>query len=90
MKKLYGARLGFVSLDSARQSRIEAGKARGPNEEHHSQIGKGDEDQFCKVAASPNSHNLSGRGIILRNITPDICIEKRLRRTRKSTEPNYT
>ncbi|HNA62854.1 MAG TPA: DEAD/DEAH box helicase, partial [Rhabdochlamydiaceae bacterium] len=82
---LYLARSGFVNLDSARQSKIEA---KRPNEDDHSRIEKAgedtrtssgrssceagerselarrdEEDQFCKVAASPNSQNLSERGI---------------------------
>ena len=55
---LYHARLSFGNLDSARQSQIDS------NEKHHSPMGKGDEeDRFGKAAASPNSHNLAGRGI---------------------------
>ena len=55
-RHIYGAQDGFVNLDSARRSRID------PNEEHHSQVEKGDEEeQFGKVAASPNSHNLTER-----------------------------
>jgi hypothetical protein len=62
---LYCARSDLVNIDSARQSRIEASKARVPNEEDHSQIGKADEeDRFCKVVASQNSPNLTGRGIL--------------------------
>ncbi len=59
---LYGARLGCVNLDSARQSQIEASAAErgGP-----SPRGKGDEeDRFGKVAANSNSHNLSGCRIV--------------------------
>lgn len=55
---VYRAQDGFVNLDSTRQSRI------GLQEERPSQLGKGDEKgRFCKVAASPNSHNLMERGI---------------------------
>ena len=54
---LYRAQEGFVNLDSARQSKIEA---KRPNEEDHSRVEKADEeDPFGKVAASPNSQNLS-------------------------------
>ncbi len=61
---LYCARLGFEDLDSARQSQIEASIARSLQEEHHSQIGKGDdEDRFGKVAASPNLQNLTAHSI---------------------------
>jgi hypothetical protein len=59
---LYGGRLGFANLDSARQSQMEA---KRPNEEDHSRIGKADEeDPFGKAAASPNSQNLSDRRIL--------------------------
>ncbi len=59
---LYCARSSCVNLDSARQSQIEA---CGPNDEDHSRVVKAEEeDRFGKVAASPNSHNLSGRSII--------------------------
>ena len=65
-QKLYCDRLVFVNLDSARQSKIEAQAAeRGrpfPN-------GKSDEeDRFGKVAASPNSQNLTERGITQREL----------------------
>ncbi len=61
---LYCAWLGFEDLDSARQSQIEASIARSLQEEHHSQIGKGDdEDRFGKVAASPNLQNLTAHSI---------------------------
>ncbi len=56
-EELYRAQDGFVNLGCARQSRID------PNEEDHSRVGKADEeDRFCKVAASPNSHNLTEHG----------------------------
>ncbi len=62
---LYCARLGFEDLDSARQSQIEASIARSLQEEHHFQIGKGDdEDRFGKVAARPNLQNLTARSIV--------------------------
>jgi GR25 family glycosyltransferase involved in LPS biosynthesis len=55
------------SLNSARQSKIEASSACGPTEEDHSQIGKADEeDQFCKVAASPNLPNQPACGITMK------------------------
>ncbi|NGX37993.1 MAG: hypothetical protein K1000chlam2_01162 [Chlamydiae bacterium] len=57
-ESLYHAQKGFVNLDLARQSQID------PTEEHHSQIGKGDEEgRFGKVAASPNSQKLTERDI---------------------------
>ena len=58
--RLYHSRSQTWNLDSARQSQIEGSKAPGLNEEHHSQIGKGDEeDRFDTVAASPNAPNLT-------------------------------
>jgi DNA mismatch repair protein MutS len=55
---LYRAQEGFVSLDSARQSKID------PNERDHCTPCKAsEEDRFGKVAASPNSQNLTERGI---------------------------
>jgi hypothetical protein len=61
---LYCARVGFEDLDSARQSQIEGSAAPGLMEEHHSQIGKGDDkDRFGKVAASQNFQNLPARSI---------------------------
>ena len=53
--ELHCARLGFANLDSARQSTIDS------TEEDHSRMEKADEEnRLCKVAASPNSQNLSG------------------------------
>lgn len=67
-EKTYCTRSGLANLDSVRQSKIEASSARVSNEEDHSQIGKADEeDQFCKVAASPNLQNLSTCSITLQN-----------------------
>jgi 2-polyprenyl-6-methoxyphenol hydroxylase-like FAD-dependent oxidoreductase len=61
---LYRKPLGLVDLDFAKRSKIEAHLVRAPNEEHHCQIGKGDEEgRFGKVAASPNLPNLTVRGI---------------------------
>ena len=61
MQKLYRAQEGFVNLDSARQDQVEALRSeRGVP----SQNGKGnEEDRFGKVAASPNSQNLTECGI---------------------------
>jgi exodeoxyribonuclease VII small subunit len=57
-ENLYHAQEGFANLDSMRQSRTD------PQEEPHSQMGKGDQKgQSCKVAASPNSQNLTERGV---------------------------
>jgi len=47
-----------MNLYSARQSQI------GTTEEHHSRVGKGDEeDQFDKVAASQKSEKITECGI---------------------------
>ena len=54
-------REGPVDLRSEEQ--VSAGE---PARRDHSSMGKGDEKgRFCKVAASPNSHNLTERGITL-------------------------
>ena len=61
LKEIYHPRSDLVNLDSARQSQIEAKRSdrRSP-----SPSGKGeDEDRFGKVAASPNSPNLTEGGI---------------------------
>ena len=58
---IYRERLGLVNLDSVRQSTIEAPRSerRGP-----SPNGKGEEeDRLGQAAASPNSPNLTVRGI---------------------------
>jgi probable phosphoglycerate mutase len=58
----YDARLGFENLDSARQSKIEAPAAE---RERPFPVGKADEEErFGKVAASPNSQNLSEHRIL--------------------------
>jgi hypothetical protein len=68
---IYPAQEGFVNLDSARQSQIEALR---PERGAHSPGGKGDEeDRFGKVAASPNSQNLTERGI---NASPVDCFDR--------------
>ena len=59
--QIYRAPLGFVKLDSARQSKIDsvASDRRSP-----APSGQGEEeDRFGEVAASPNSQNLMARGI---------------------------
>ena len=59
--KAYRTRLGLVNLDSAKQSQIEAKRSdrRSP-----APSGQGEEeDPFGKVAASPNSPNLTECGI---------------------------
>ena len=61
IRNSYRAQEGLVNLDSARQSQIEALRSdrRSP-----SPSGKGEEeDRFGKVTASPNSSNLTERGI---------------------------
>ncbi len=57
---LYRAQEGFVNLDSARQSTIEA---CGPNDEAIVKTMTEEEDRLGKAAASPNSQNLTERGI---------------------------
>ena len=57
---LYRAPSGFVNLDSARQSTIEA---CGPNDEAIVKTMAEEEDRLGKAAASPNSLNLTERGI---------------------------
>ncbi len=56
---LYRAEEGFVNLDSARQSTIEA---CGPNDEAIVKTMAEEEDRLGKAAASPNSLNLTERG----------------------------
>ncbi len=60
LKKLYRAQEGFVNLDSARQSTIEA---CSPNDEAIVKTMTEEEDRLGKAAASPNSQNLTERGI---------------------------
>ena len=56
---VYRAQEGFVNLDSARQSKID------PNERDHCTPCKAsEEDRFGEAAASPNSQNLTERGIV--------------------------
>ena len=48
---LYSGRLNLSLFEQTKQSQIEANFVRAPNEEHHCQIGKGDEeDRFGEVA----------------------------------------
>lgn len=62
-RMLYCARSDLVNLDSARQSQIEA---KCSDRRSLSPSGKGkDEDRFGKVAASPNSPNLTEGSITL-------------------------
>ena len=66
-EKVYREKEDFVDLGSARQSQIDT------NEEHHSQIGKGDEEgRFGKVVASPNSQKLTERGIDGNDVESDV------------------
>ncbi len=58
---IYRAQEGFVNLDSARQSTIEA---CGPNDEAIVKTMTEEEDRLGKAAASPNSQNLTERGIV--------------------------
>jgi len=61
IKKIYRAQEGFVNLDSARRSKIEAKRSdrRNPAPSGQSE----EEDRFGKDTASPNSQNLTERGI---------------------------
>ena len=55
---LYRAQEGFMNLGSARQSKIDT------NERDHCTLCKASEEgRFCKATASPNSQNLTERGI---------------------------
>jgi len=57
---IYRAQEGFVDLESVRQNKID------PNERDHCTPCKArEEDRFCEVAASPNSPNLTERGITI-------------------------
>ncbi len=70
--KIYRAQEGFVNLDSARQSTIEA---RGPNDEAIVKTMAEEEDRLGKATASPNSLNLTERGIQTENlyhVTPQV------------------
>ncbi len=59
---LYRAPSGFVNLDSARQSQIEAERSERARPLLNSKASE--EDRFGKVAASPNSQNLTECGIL--------------------------
>jgi len=62
-KYLYREQEGLTCYGRARQSAIDS------NEEHHSQIGKGDEEnRLRKVAAGQNMSSLTERGIMQRGI----------------------
>ncbi len=65
-KNIYRAQEGFVNLDSARQSTIEA---RGPNDEAIVKTMAEEEDRLGKARASPNSLNLTERGISPKEMT---------------------
>ncbi len=63
---LYCAGPGFENLDASEAQKNRSEHVRAPNEENHSQIEKGDEeDRFGKAAASQNSQNLAACGIYL-------------------------
>src|SRR6266404_3448672 len=61
--RAYSDRLNLSLFEQTKQSQIEANFVRAPNEEHHCQIGKGDEeDRFGEVAVvqkGTNSTDLS-------------------------------
>ena len=55
---LYSGRLNLSLFEQTKQSQIEANFVRAPNEEHHCQIGKGDEeDRFGEVAVVQKGTN---------------------------------
>ncbi len=68
---LYCAQEGFVNLDPARQSTIEA---CGPNGEAIVKTMTEEEDRLGKAAASPKSQNLTERGISLAELI-DIALK---------------
>ncbi len=72
----YRAQEGFVNLDSARQSTIEA---RGPNDEAIVKAMAEEEDRLGKAAACPNSPNLTERGINV-GIVPIHFLEEGLKK----------
>ncbi|MCC6128136.1 MAG: hypothetical protein IT584_02935, partial [Chlamydiae bacterium] len=58
--KVYRAPVGFVNLGLARQRKIDL------NERDHCTLCKtSEEDRFYKAVASPNSQNLTARGIYI-------------------------
>ncbi|NGX59523.1 MAG: hypothetical protein KR126chlam3_00675 [Chlamydiae bacterium] len=70
MGKLYHAQEDFVNLGLARQSQIDT------KEEHHSRVGKGDEEgQISKVVASQNSPKLTEGDINNPMFAPNIPME---------------
>ena len=78
-----------MNLDSARQSTIEA---CGPNDEAIVKTMAEKEDRLGKAAASPNSQNLTERGIegpppglrTLRECPVDICEEKQVSKANRA------
>ena len=65
-KQIYHTRLDLPLFDRARHSPIDANFVRLPNDEHHSQIGKGEEeDRLGKVAAGQKAANLTACGIAI-------------------------
>ena len=57
-RKVYSDRLNLSLFEQTKQSQIEANFVRAPNEEHHCQIGKGDEeDRFGRCAVVQKGTN---------------------------------
>src|SRR5690606_37890730 len=75
---LYRAQEGFVNLDSARQSKIDLNER-----DHCTPCKASEEDRFCEAAASPNSQNLTERGIY----GPHFLNRKSAKIIQKSDEP---
>ena len=64
--ELYSDRLNLSLFEQTKQSQIEANFVRAPNEEHHCQIGKGDEeDRFGEVAVVQKGTNSTDPSISL-------------------------
>ena len=63
---LYSDRLNLSLFEQTKQSQIEANFVRAPSEEHHCQIGKGDEeDRFGEVAVVQKGTNSTDPSISL-------------------------
>src|SRR6266436_2649868 len=67
---IYSDRLNLSLFEQTKQSQIEANFVRAPNEEHHCQIGKGDEeDRFGEVAVVQKGTNSTDPSINLETAT---------------------
>ncbi len=65
---LYRAQEGFVNLESAWHCKIDLNEG-----DHCTPCKATEEDRFCNAAASPNSQNLTERGIALRGVAKANC-----------------